>query len=581
MDYLYFSATLFNKYYKLLGTNDEGKLNLERTSSLAYFLALDQMQKDEEEPNAVINMYKDSLSRKNFMEKVGEIFVIAKNGSFEYQANILGCINKVEGGGNSMSSKTGKNFLSTQVISASSSPNPVGYPKRPAASFILELGFEIEGHKHGIKKSDSWKNNLMKFIEFRKCGTDTFPLIVFLLRDKQLNNNLDFNNAIREGLGSAYTQAVVDYLIVNAQVPSLVWDDLQNFATAPFTIDELDTELFMQDQPETNNLQPTVQVKEFKEIEIPNDISRNRIVYGAPGTGKSYKLNKDAKEFFPDDDLYIRVTLYPNYSYSQFVGTYKPTPIYKDVEGEFYKSDMVTSIGHGKEPLIDYTFVPGPFLIQLVNALKYPKSNFVIIIEEINRANAAAVFGDVFQLLDRKDDGESEYTITFNADVTNYLRKEGIFDLQIKIPKNLYIWATMNSADQGVTPLDTAFKRRWSFEYMPIDAGEGAVSSLEMELKFLENPILWNKFRKILNQKLKELMVPEDKLIGPFFMKSYELSNPESFKNKLLLYLRDDVLRHNATKFFKHQTFSDIVTAYDQGGNIFRTISKEELVRSE
>lgn len=289
----------------------------------------------------------------------------------------------------------------------------------------------------------------MKFIEFRKCGTNTFPLIVFLLRDKQLNNDLNFNDAIRESLENEYTQAVVDYLIVHAQIPNLAWDDSQHFSNEPFTLEELDTELFIQEQQETITDRPTAQVKELKEIEIPNDIPRNRIVYGAPGTGKSYKLNKDAREFFPDDDLYIRVTFYPNYSYSQFVGTYKPTPIYKDVEGTFYKSDMTTSMEHSKEPLIDYTFVPGPFLIQLVNALKYPNSNFAIIIEEINRANAAAVFGDVFQLLDRKDSGESEYTVTFNADVTNYLRKNGIFDLQIKIPKNLYIWATMNSADQG------------------------------------------------------------------------------------------------------------------------------------
>ena len=105
---MYFSANLFNNYYKFLGTDDEGKTNLERTSSLAYFLALDQLQVGQENPNAVINMYKDSDSRKSFMEKVGEIFVIAKNGSVEYQANILGYINGVDGGNNSMSSKTGK-----------------------------------------------------------------------------------------------------------------------------------------------------------------------------------------------------------------------------------------------------------------------------------------------------------------------------------------------------------------------------------------------------------------------------------------------------------------------------------------
>ena len=194
-----------------------------------------------------------------------------------------------------------------------------------------------------------------------------------------------------------------------------------------------------------------------------SDFERNRILFGAPGTGKSYTINQEAKLLLGADNEtdYERVTFHPDYSYANFVGTYKPVPI-KDNHG----NDSIT-----------YAYVPGPFMRVYVQALKNSRTDgirpFLLIIEEINRANVAAVFGDIFQLLDRGDDEVSEYPIQASEDIKAYLAKElgGNPEdyAKIRIPDNMFIWATMNSADQGVFPMDTAFKRRWDFTYLGID----------------------------------------------------------------------------------------------------------------
>lgn len=336
--------------------------------------------------------------------------------------------------------------------------------------------------------------------------------------------------------------------------------------------------LHMRTLEEFNSLLATLQPSPSARAtgSLPLDIPRNKIIYGAPGTGKSYKLRQQVIDYGFSPERIIRVTFHANYSYSQFVGSYRPTPIYKsmtDETVELYGSDRTTLLQtpENKEPLIDYAFVPGPFLTQLINARLNPEHNYLIIIEEINRASASAVFGDIFQLLDRGTDGASEYEVEFSRDVSAFLRSCGITDTKVKIPQNLFLWATMNSADQGVVPLDAAFKRRWSFEYLPLDEMENQVSA-EL-ISFQGKLINWNKLRKVLNAKLKSLGVAEDKLIGPFFLKKSELQDDGAVKNKLLLYLRDDVVRHNPDLLFKKTAFSDIVHSYDSGDEIFVDLS--------
>ena len=280
----------------------------------------------------------------------------------------------------------------------------------------------------------------------------------------------------------------------------------------------------------------------------------NRILFGAPGTGKSHRLKKDCEENFGSEN-YERVTFHPNYSYAQFVGTYKPVPT----------ADVIT-----------YKYVPGPFMRVLVKALKEPDTNHLLIIEEINRANIAAVFGDVFQLLDRKE-GISEYPIETSEDVRNYLSEvipqyEGGFS-KLTIPSNMYIWSTMNSADQGVFPMDTAFKRRWSFEYIGIDEGSEALVNNKIEISSKGYEVKWDDFRREINRLLIEkCKVNEDKLLGPFFLGLDVLEDSsnfnEAFKSKVLMYLYEDAGRQCRHILFKEgfTTYSGICEVYDQIG---------------
>ena len=311
---------------------------------------------------------------------------------------------------------------------------------------------------------------------------------------------------------------------------------------------------------------------ELATSDVPNSIPRNKIIYGAPGTGKSYELREQANKIGFNEDNIIRVTFHPNYSYQQFVGSYKPSPIYKNVLNEeivFYGSDKTTELEsyQMKEPLIDYTFIPGPFLNLLVKSFRNKGQNYLLIIEEINRAPVSSVFGDVFQLLDRDKNGVSEYSISFNEEAKSFLRANGILQTEIKIPNNFFIWATMNSADQGVMPLDAAFKRRWAFEYLPLDKKQQIVA--DRNITFQGETYDWNAFRTKINDRLKSIGVAEDKLIGPFFMSQNELSDQNAIKNKLLLYLRDDVVRYNPESLFNKKTYSDIIAKYDNHEQVF------------
>lgn len=305
--------------------------------------------------------------------------------------------------------------------------------------------------------------------------------------------------------------------------------------------------------------------------------SRNRIIFGAPGTGKSYRLNKDREELLKDgnEKNYERVTFHPDYSYANFVGTYKPIP-YKKEDGE-----------EG----ITYEYVPGPFMRIYVEALKNSRTDnikpYLLIIEEINRANVAAVFGDVFQLLDRDENYVSEYPIEASEDMKKYLAKElgGTPDnyKKIYIPDNMFIWATMNSADQGVFPMDTAFKRRWEFSYLGIDEKEEGIENRYIILGNGEfkRKVEWNKLRKAINNKLGSLKVNEDKLLGPYFLSSKAISVNEKgeidkavfepiFKGKVLMYLFEDAAKQRRKSLFAldddNIRYSSICKEFDEKG---------------
>lgn len=288
-----------------------------------------------------------------------------------------------------------------------------------------------------------------------------------------------------------------------------------------------------------------------------SQFSRNRILFGAPGTGKSFTINGNRVELLGEgnEDDYERVTFHPDYSYANFVGTYKPVP---------------TVDSDGKDA-ITYEYVPGPFMRVYVKALKNSRTDsvkpFLLIIEEINRANVAAVFGDIFQLLDRGDDFVSEYPIQATEDIKKYLAGElggNPSDYnKIKIPDNMFIWATMNSADQGVFPMDTAFKRRWDFTYLGIDDND---QNLQGKYVYLADDksqkVEWNKLRKAINNFLAKEKINEDKQLGPYFI-SRSIVVPQTgdeidrdkfintFKNKVIMYLFEDAAKQKRAKLFE------------------------------
>ena len=277
----------------------------------------------------------------------------------------------------------------------------------------------------------------------------------------------------------------------------------------------------------------------------------NKIICGAPGTGKSNKVNKEYYEKNPNTSK--RIIFHPEYTYNDFIGYIRP------VVGD---NDNLT-----------YEFTPGPFTEIICGALLNEEKVYNLIIDEINRANAAAVFGDIFQLLDRDSNtSKSEYSV-HNRDIYEYIKKKfdeeskelHLNDGEVYIPNNLNIIATMNTADQNVFIMDTAFKRRWEFEYMDIDFEKCDFRNLKIQSIDIE----WERFVRTINKfmmsvECSDLMIPEDKQIGPFFIKHKELNDSKKFAYKVLMYLWDDVFKMERERIFNSEirTFSQVVSVF-------------------
>ena len=280
---------------------------------------------------------------------------------------------------------------------------------------------------------------------------------------------------------------------------------------------------------------------DINDITISNNLKpgENILLYGVPGCGKSHEIKT---RYCSDDNLMERVVFHPDYTYADFVGQIMPM------------SDGTN---------ISYPFVPGPFTRILTKAMK-PENNdkmFYLVIEEINRGNAPAIFGDIFQLLDRNDNGESEYGIT-NADIAD--KVYGNKDKKVKIPSNLTILATMNSSDQNVFTLDTAFKRRWKMRSIKND-----ISGCEhAETKICGTCLSWKDFATRINEIIIELgkdnLGSEDNRLGAYFVKGETLNNSEEFAEKVLMYLWNDAIKYNREKVFvsTYRTLDELIEGF-------------------
>ncbi len=311
-----------------------------------------------------------------------------------------------------------------------------------------------------------------------------------------------------------------------------------------------------------------------------SDIPLQQIFYGAPGTGKSHAIN----ELTAGKDV-IRTTFHPDTDYSTFVGAYKPTTKSVPVTTVIGTNAVPVKL-NGKEMMEDkivYEYVSQAFLQTYVAAWrKYcdvqegeePMDEFLVI-EEINRGNCAQIFGDLFQLLDRGDEGFSEYPIKADSDMKKLLEKE-FKGLEIKnkedinalfkgdkdivaqvlagdvllLPNNLYIWATMNTSDQSLFPIDSAFKRRWDWNYVPIS---NAGKNWMIEVNGAQYD--WWKFLEAINNKVYHATYSEDKKLGYFFCKANDgVISAEKFVSKVIFYLWNDVFKDSE---FEGDTFKD------------------------
>ena len=329
-----------------------------------------------------------------------------------------------------------------------------------------------------------------------------------------------------------------------------------------------------------------------KRINLENKKSESyslqQIHYGAPGTGKSHIVKKRT-----EGESVVRTTFHPDSDYSTFVGCYKPTT--KEIEMRDVTGKVI--IEHGQpvtENRIIYQFVDQAFLQAYIKAWKFyaeaeegvtPKKQFLII-EEINRGNCAQIFGDLFQLLDRNDSGFSEYFIHADKDMQKHLsnafkgcflkdsHKDTINSLYPKeddvvakvlsgeillLPNNLYIWATMNTSDQSLFPIDSAFKRRWDWEYEPIK-----YKNINWVIDVEGSKYLWTSFQREINKRIFDATNSEDKMLGDYFVNPTDgVITEKILLNKILFYLWNDVCKDGEGDIFKtadneEVTFSDL-----------------------
>ena len=304
---------------------------------------------------------------------------------------------------------------------------------------------------------------------------------------------------------------------------------------------------------------------------VARQFGMQKIFFGAPGTGKSYKIEKDlfvddedpqgyGLDSLPDDQKF-RTTFHPDYDYAQFVGAYKPK---KDADGK-----------------ITYSFVPQVFAKAYVAAwIKFIKklltvaaenenvvaneedneensdNSVYLVIEEINRGNCAQIFGDIFQLLDRDNEGYSQYTVNADFDFAEYIKQEltqaavwekydeDVGDGKIKLPPNFNILATMNTSDQSLFPMDSAFKRRFDWEYVPINYRQ-PVANIIVELPAIGARFRWLDFLQKVNENISKVTLNEDKQMGEFFirLKNGNVISFDEFRSKVLFYLWDSVYK--------------------------------------
>lgn len=579
--------------------NVETQVSIPCFSALQYFIAMDRyyrhkeveigssiIHQDTEDP---VDIYLDGSSKdakKLFMSYVADVI------SFD-DGSYLKSFKELYSGSKTIQGTIQSNFFGGSSVEISrNSSEKVVYPQQGDSPLIYAL-------RGNVYRDESLYEKLKNYLPTQDS---MFALAIWLLRrngDIQ-ETSLD---ALREKLTSSYTQLLVDTLLPLSDLPFVELEETFELST--------------------NDTIASISISDFNMAQNVSDIqptySLQQIFYGAPGTGKSHEINR-----LTEGKNVIRTTFHPDTDYSTFVGCYKP---------HMEETDMTTVIGETlkivrdekgepqQEKRIVYKYSCQAFLQAYIDAWQQPEQEHYLVIEEINRGNCAQIFGDIFQLLDRNEEGLSSYPIKTDADAENELRAvfsekwnladdkaQEIDNLYRKhypngitkdikngslllLPKNLYIWATMNTSDQSLFPIDSAFKRRWDWKYIKISEGRDAdtkeLLNWLVRFNFMDEEkqytfeCSWWEFIKAINEKIASATSSDDKKLGYFFCKpktkgSKEIDS-ETFVGKVVFYLWNDVFKDEENLIFKvtegkaNPSFDAFYTENESGKTIVDT----------
>ena len=514
----YLSKETLLAAYKVLATlseNPSAQGATQKVSAIRYALALDMFYNEYHRECDTRN----SQDKASFVEKVG-IVVALENGF--YTTNFYVPVAEHQG-----DFSVGSNFYSVGAVK-NSLMNPavrISYPQRGSSPL-----FEIQDGKL------YWKKELLKNFSFYVPSAEfKCALALWLCRARQVRLE-DIYGTLKSQIEILFTSELTEILMPSIEIFETTLKKLNvtaNFNPAYISKDDIES-IFKQNQNK--------------------NLPRQIIYFGAPGTGKSFRVEQITEQY--GDDV-IRTTFHPDSDYSTFVGCYKPSmesiPQTYTVEGK--EKPIIGKDGEQvtKKEIV-YSFVPQAFTQAYTRAWLNPDKPIFLVIEELNRGNCAQIFGDIFQLLDRNENNESAYSIIPDHDLQQYLATEfknaenipsDIKEAKaMRLPANLYIWATMNTSDQSLFPIDSAFKRRWIWKYIPIaDAGK------DYKIQVGNHQYDWWTFVEKVNGEIEGATKSEDKKLGYFFAKADKnIIAADTFVSKVVFYLWNDVFKDSYDK---------------------------------
>ena len=491
------------------------------------------------------------------------------------------------------------------------------------------ITFSNSGRRGGSKFFQIGLDNILQTLKDILINIETFKNLTEYDETSWRNNGSEyFSDSVANANSTVQTKPLFSTLskVINwANQPRL--DSIDSDAKICLDKDTLETTIAKLEIV-ADSFRPSVMIPH----DTCNDTCRQIIFYGAPGTGKSYKI-KVQLEGVSKENIF-RTTFHPDSDYSTFVGAYKPT-MEKPIDKIYAKGELISKLTEMKEggvtyspqkfgakywrslkqlnlsdkkdilqacgmsdnytvefdkgmavgeeylacsneSRIIYSFVPQAFLNAYIQAYKKSEEKVYLIIEEINRGNCAQIFGDLFQLLDRDVNGKSEYTIKADADLKSFLEEglgednPGIKDGELCLPSNLYIYATMNTSDQSLFPIDSAFKRRWDWEYEPIK-----YKNTDWKIVIDGTEYSWTSFQRKVNDKILSATSSEDKMLGDYFVNPSDgIITDKVLLNKILFYLWNDVCKDGEGDIFKVGETEDISFSELYGENGTKTLKK-------